>query len=55
MQRFRMDETRVITGVANGPRRGPFQLQDQEALVSHPARATKHAKDTWLFAFATTN
>ena len=45
MQRFRMDQAGVIPGVANGPCGRPFELEDQEGLVSHAARPTKDAFD----------
>jgi hypothetical protein len=45
MQRFRMDEARVIVGVANGMSGRSLQLEDQECLIAHAAVPSNDAFD----------
>ena len=45
MQRLRVDEGRIVAGIADGPGGRPLQFQHEERLVAHPAGATQHALD----------
>jgi hypothetical protein len=45
MQRFRVDEGRIIAGIPNRARRSPLQVRDKKGFVSHATGATSDAFD----------
>jgi len=45
MQRLRLDEGRVMVGIANRSGGCPLQFEYEEGLVAHPAGATNPAFD----------